>query len=75
MKPPPAEESQGPEAALAPLSKVGQVLHGLGEIGAFFARGALAVLEVCLGRWPRAVSGRRRKGAPPDEDMTTLDDD
>ena len=45
-----------------PLSRVRRCLHGLAEIGGFLKAGALAVLEVGLGRWPKAANldrGRR----------------
>ena len=36
--------------------------HGVGEVGGFLAAGAIALFELCFGRWPGAFERRRRAG-------------
>ncbi|HEY2358714.1 MAG TPA: hypothetical protein VGH86_14775 [Phenylobacterium sp.] len=63
-----------PANAKRPASKLRNFFRGLGEVGAFVGDCALAVFEVCVGRWPQAVGERRRpKAKPPNEGMGPIE--
>jgi hypothetical protein len=46
--------------------------RGLGEVAEFLREGALAVLEVALGRWPRPFGAPPRKPKAPNQGMGPL---
>ena len=57
------------QAAHEPPSKIQQLLHGLAEFGGFLKAGALAVLEMALGRWPKTGNVGRPELSMPDEQV------
>jgi hypothetical protein len=52
-----------------PRTPLGEFFRGAGEVAAFIGEGALAVFELCIGKWPQPAGGRRRKPKPPTEGM------
>lgn len=62
-----------PAKAKGPSTKVRSFIRGVGEVGAFVRECAVAVFEICLGRWPQPVGARRRKPEPPDEGLGPIE--
>ena len=50
-----------------PTAKVRGFFRGLGEVGEFLREGAVAVIEVAIGRSPQPFAERRKKPKAPDE--------
>ena len=55
-----------------PVTKVRGFFHGIGEVGAFIGECAVAVFELCVGKWPQPA-GARRKPKPPNEGMSPVE--
>ena len=55
-----------------------EVLRGVGEVAAFFAACASAVIDLCIGRWPKARSVKASAtsdGAPGERVAASRGDD